>query len=59
MHPGSPEDIEKVIKSVKVNKAIGPNSISPVILRNFKKELSELLCLIVKLSFSEGIFSDP
>ena len=58
MHPGSPDEIEKVIKSLKVNKAIGPNSISPVILRNFKKELSELLCLIVKLSFSEGVFSD-
>ena len=59
MHPANPEEIEKVIKSIKVNKAIGPNSISPVILRNFRKELSELLCLIVNLSFLEGIFPDP
>ena len=41
MHPANPKKIEKVIKSLEVNKAIGPNSISPVILRNFKKELSE------------------
>ena len=59
MHPTNPEEIEKVIKSLKVNKAIGPNNISTVILRNFKKELSEPLCLIVNLSFSERIFPDP
>ena len=59
MHPANPEEIEKVIKSLKVNKAIEPNGISPVILSNFKKELSELLCLIVNLWFSEGIFPDP
>ena len=49
MHPANPEEIEKVIKSLKVNKAIEPNGISPVILSNFKKELSEPLCLIVNL----------
>ena len=43
MYPANPEDIEKEIKSLKVNKAIGPDSISPVILPNFKKELSEPL----------------
>ena len=59
MHPVNPEEIEKVIKSLKVNKAVGPNSISPVILRNFKKELSVPLCFIVNLSFLEGIFPDP
>ena len=59
MHPVNPKKIEKVIKSLKVNNAIGPNSISTVILRNFKKELSEPLCFIVNLSFSEGIFPDP
>ena len=59
MHSMNPEEIEKVIKSLKVNKAIGPNSISPVILWNFKKELSEPLCPIVNLSFSEGISPDP
>ena len=59
MPPANPEETEKVIKFLKVNKAIGPNSISPVILRNFKKELSLPLCLIVNLSFSEGIFPDP
>ena len=35
MHPANPYDIEEVIKSLKVNKAIGPNSMLPVILRNF------------------------
>ena len=59
MHPANPEEIEKVIKSLKVNKTIEPNGISPVILSNFKKELSEPLCLIVNLWFSEGIFPDP
>ena len=64
MHPANPEETEKVIKSLKVNKAKGTNTISPVILRDFKKELSEPLCLIVNLSLgivnlSEGIFPDP
>ena len=59
MHPANPEETEKVIKSLKVNKAIGPNSISPVILRNFRKKLSEPLCLIVNVSFSEEIYPDP
>ena len=34
MHPANPEEIEKVIKSLKVGKAVQQNSISPVILRN-------------------------
>ena len=52
MHP---EKIEKVIKSLKVNKAIGPNNISPVILRDFKKELPEPLCLIVNSFMTEAV----
>ena len=34
MHPTNPYDIEEVIKSLKLNKAIGPNNIPPVTLRN-------------------------
>lgn len=61
MYPANPEEIEKVIKSFKVKKVTKPNSIhiSPVIIRNFKKELFELFCLVVNLSFSEEIFPDP
>ena len=59
MNPVNPEEIDKALKSLKVNNGIGPNSISPVILINFKKELSEPLCLIDNLSFSEGISPDP
>ena len=59
MHPANPKEIEKVTKSLNENKVIGANSISPVILRNFKKKISEPLCPIVNLTFSEGIFPDP
>ena len=51
MHPANPKEIEKVIKSLKENKGIGANNISPVILRNFKKKISEPLCPIVTMCF--------
>ena len=51
MHPANPKETKKVIKSLKENKGIGANNISPVILRNFKKKISEPLCPIVTRCF--------
>ena len=43
LSPTLPKDIENLISSVKINKAIDPNSIPTKILKSFKKELSKLV----------------
>ena len=41
LYPKTPADIEPFINCIKLNKAIGPNSIPTKILKEFKTELSE------------------
>ena len=41
LYPTTPADIQSLINCIKPNKAIGPNSISTKILKEFKTELSE------------------
>ena len=56
LSPTLPEDIEGLIKSMKTNKASGPNSIPIKILKLFKKEFSKPLSDIINLSFNQGVF---
>ena len=56
LSPTLPEDIEGRIKSMKTNKASGPNSIPTKILKLFKKEFSKPLSDIINLSFNQGVF---
>ena len=58
LHPTDPKEIEDVIKYFKPQKAVGPNSISPKILKDYRKQVSEPLSIIVNLSFSLGKFPD-
>ena len=45
-----------MIKTFNLNKAIGPNSIPVIILKEIKKEISEPLSTIINLSFDTGDF---
>ena len=56
LSPVLPEDIEHLIKSMKTNKANGPNSIPTKILNLFKKEFSKPLSDIINLSFNQSVF---
>ena len=44
------------MKSMKTNKASGPNNILTKILELFKKEFSKPLSDIINLSFNQGVF---
>ena len=52
----NPKEIKLKISSLKNNKANGPNSLPTKIMKEFKKEISIPLSLIINLSFSTGIF---
>ena len=45
-----------MIKAFNLNKAIGPNSIPVIILKETKKEISEPLSTLINLSFDTGDF---
>ena len=53
-----PAEVESVIVSFNADKKVGPNSIPPSILKDFRKELSEPISDIINISFSTGIFPD-
>ena len=56
LSPTTAEEIEDVIKTFNLNKAIGPNSIPVTILKEIKKEISEPLSTLINLSFDTGDF---
>lgn len=56
LRPTTPDEIQKIIKKMDNQKAVGPNSIPTKILKLVKKEMSIPLSSIVNLSFEMGIF---
>ncbi|XP_071963865.1 uncharacterized protein [Antedon mediterranea] len=50
-----PWDIYKKLRSIKENKACGPDLVPPKIVKLFAMEFCEPLCDILNCSFSEGI----
>ena len=56
LSPILPDDIEALISTLKVHKAVGPGSIPTIILKQFKKLLSKPLANLINLSFSTGLF---
>ena len=58
MRPTSTVEVEDVISSFYLNKALGPNSLPMKILKDLKKELSKPLTIVINLTFSLGIFSN-
>ena len=56
LSPISPDDVEALISTLKVHKAVGLRSVSTIILKQFKKLLSKPLANLIDLSFSTGLF---
>ena len=52
----NPQEAELKIRSLKNNKANGPNSLPTKIMKGCKKEISIPVSLIINLGFSTGIF---
>ena len=50
-------EVEQKLKTVKSNKAVGPNSILTKILKTYSKSLSKPLSELINLSFAQGKFS--
>ena len=58
MRPTSTVEVEDIISSFYLNKALGPNSLPMKILKDLKKELSKQLTIVINLTFSLAIFSN-
>ena len=56
LSPIWPDNVEALISTLKVHKAVGTGSIPTIILKQFKKLLSKPLANLIKLSFSTGLF---
>ena len=56
LSPTNPNEIESLINDIKLNKAIGPNSIPNYLLKEFKENVSKPLALIFNLSFQNRSF---
>ena len=56
LSPTTAEEIEDLIKTFNLNKAIGPNIIPVTILKEIKKEILEPLSTLLNLSFDTADF---
>ena len=54
----SPKEIEDVIKTLSLGKALESSIIPTKLLKQFSKEISVPLDKLINLSFEKGIFSD-
>ena len=51
----SMEDVSKLLKSVNINKAIGPDKVHPLILNELSAELAQPLYILFRKSLDEGV----
>ena len=56
MNPTSTEEVEDLVSSCYLNKALGPNSVLMKTLKDLKKELSKTITILINVTFSLGIF---
>ena len=56
MSPTNAREVEQKLKTLKTNKAVGPNSIPTKILKTYSKSLSKPLSELINLSFAQGKF---
>ena len=54
--PTTADDIEGLIRNMKVNKGVGPNSIPTKILKDCKSKFFKPLSDMINISFTTGIF---
>ena len=58
LSPTIPDEVEKIIDSLNINKSVGPMSIPTYILKIYKQFFSQYLSVLINLSFETGIFPD-
>ena len=58
LKPTNEEEVNSIIKQMKTNKAIGPNSIPTKILKMSQHIIAKPLVYLINLSFSTGVFMD-
>ena len=58
LKPTSEEEVNSIIKQMKTNKAIDPNSIPTKILKMNQHIIAKPLVYLINLSFSTGVFPD-
>ena len=58
LKPNKEEEVSSIIKQIKTNKAIGPNSIPTKILKMSQHIIAKPLVYLINLSFSTGVFMD-
>ena len=58
LKPANEEEVNSIIKQMKKNKAIGPNSIPTKILKMSQHIIAKPLVYLINLSFSTGVFPD-
>ena len=54
--PAEPNEVQSLIKTLNLEKATGPNSISTKLLKAFDKTISVPLANLINLSFEKGVF---
>ena len=52
----SPTNVKQKVKTLKTNKAVGPNNIPTKILKTYSKSLSKPLSELINLSFAQAKF---
>ena len=58
LSPATPEEIETIIQSLNVKKAIGPYSIPLSLLKILSRHIAQPLSSIINLPFESGMFPD-
>ena len=56
MSPANAREVEQKLKTLKTNKAVGPNSIPTKILETYTNFLSKPLLELINLSLAQGKF---
>ena len=52
-----PQEVQKYLENIKVNKSVPPGDLPPKLIRSFAQELSVPLCHIINTSLSQGKWS--
>ena len=59
LKPTNKEELDSIIKQLKTNKALGPNSIPTGIIKMRSQQvIAKTLAYLINLSFSTGVFLD-
>ena len=57
-NPTSQNEVENIIKQLDSRKAVGPNSLPTKLLKQFQREISNPLSMILNISYANGLFPE-